>query len=279
MGPVSTTGNAIATFKELCLDSHPAQGQDVTALGRFWAAATGCEYSVTGDPVGPADPGDVVGAEEGMGIAICPVPEPKTVKHRVHLDVSTDDVQTLVALGATVLREPDAGSTELGISWTVMTDPEGGEFCAFVRQPEKLTPYRAFELNVDSVDAEASARWWGEVFGVEAQNDGKPWWWIEGAPGFPSKTPWWGLVFSTVPEPKTVKNRWHWDVYGEVGEFLARGATKLAELPRWTVLADPEGNESVVLPARTRADGSVEVNTGWTTMQDPEGNEFCVFAG
>jgi len=230
--------NAIARFKELCLDTHPADGQEVTALGRFWAAATGCEYVVSDNP---ADPGDVVGTEEGMGIAVCPVPEAKTVKHRVHLDVSTDDVQSLVALGATVLREPDEE-----ISWTVMADPEGGEFCAFVRPREKLTPYRAFEFNVDCVDAEASARWWGEVFGVEAQNDGQAWWWIDGAPGFPTETPWWGMVFGAVPEPKTVKNRWHWDVYGDVDDFLARGATQLWEMPRWTVLADPEGNEFCV---------------------------------
>ncbi len=40
-----------------------------------------------------------------MGIALCPVPEPKTVKHRVHLDVHTDSVDTLLALG----RHPGAG--------------------------------------------------------------------------------------------------------------------------------------------------------------------------
>ena len=67
-------------------------------LAPFWAAATGCEF-VPG--AGPGDPGDVVGEVEGMGIAICPVPERKTVKHRVHLDLHTDSVETLLALGAT----------------------------------------------------------------------------------------------------------------------------------------------------------------------------------
>src|ERR1700712_5420751 len=110
---------SIATFKELCLDTHPAPGQDPTALGRFWAAATGCEYAPGSSPDGS---GDVLGAEEGMGIAICPVPEPKTVKHRVHLDVHTADVAGLVALGATVQRVPDDE-----IRWTVLTDPERSE--------------------------------------------------------------------------------------------------------------------------------------------------------
>lgn len=233
---------AIATFKELCLDSHPADGQDHRALGRFWAAATGCEYVVADDP---ADPGDVVGAEEGMGIAICPVPEPKSVKHRVHLDISVAELSEVLELGARVLRERDDE-----IRWTVMSDPEGGEFCAFVQPPERLAPYRTFELAVDSVDAEATARWWAEVFGVEVENNGEPWWWIRGAPGFPSAAvaPFWAMVFGNVPEPKTVKNRLHWDVYGDPADFLARGATHLWDMPRWTTLADPEGNEFCVFP-------------------------------
>jgi hypothetical protein len=49
-----------------------------------------------------------------------------------------------------------------------------------------------------------------------------------------------------VPEPKTVKNRVHWDVYGTVEEFLDRGATRLWDTPGWVTLADPEGNEFCV---------------------------------
>jgi hypothetical protein len=59
-------------------------------------------------------------------LVFAPVPEPKTVKNRIHLDVSTPDVAALVSAGATVLRTPDDS-----ISWTVMTDPDGNEFCAF----------------------------------------------------------------------------------------------------------------------------------------------------
>lgn len=228
---------AIARFKELCLDTSvdPAAAGE---LGRFWAAAIGVDF-VPGGAEG--EPGDLVGAEEGMGIALCPVPEPKTAKHRVHLDVSTASVAELAGRGASVLREPDQE-----ISWTVLADPEGGEFCAFTRPAEQLPDYRLFEVVVDSADPEAAARWWGAAFGVEARNDGKPWWWIEKAPGFPAEVPWWGMVFVPVPEPKTVKNRIHWDLYGQVSDFVARGATVLWEMPRWTVLADPEGNEFCV---------------------------------
>jgi Glyoxalase-like domain len=55
-----------------------------------------------------------------------PVPEPKTVKNRVHWDVVCPDVDALVARGAAVARAPDDE-----ISWHVLADPEGNEFCAF----------------------------------------------------------------------------------------------------------------------------------------------------
>ena len=55
-----------------------------------------------------------------------PVPEPKAVKNRIHWDVTVPGVAPLAEVGATVLREPDAE-----ISWYVLADPEGNEFCAF----------------------------------------------------------------------------------------------------------------------------------------------------
>ncbi len=220
------------TFKELCLDSSG----DAEVLGRFWAAATGCEY-VEGDDGGV---GDVQGTEEGMGIAICPVPEEKTVKHRVHLDVHAGSVEEVVALGATRAPHQDPADP-----WTVMLDPEGGEFCVFVR--EEVPSYRTYELAVDSADPAAIAGWWAEVFDVPVRNEGQPWSWLTGVPGMPFES----IVFGPVPEPKTVKNRLHWDVYGDVDDLLARGATRLWEMPRWTVLADPEGNEFCVFAPRS----------------------------
>ena len=55
------------------------------------------------------------------------MPEPKTVKNRVHIDVVTDDVDALIAHGATVVRGPGDG-----IDFHVLADPDGNEFCAFV---------------------------------------------------------------------------------------------------------------------------------------------------
>ena len=57
------------------------------------------------------------------------VPEPKTLKNRVHLDLGAPDPAALITraveLGATRLRDYD----ESGFRWTVLTDPEGNEFC------------------------------------------------------------------------------------------------------------------------------------------------------
>jgi predicted enzyme related to lactoylglutathione lyase len=58
------------------------------------------------------------------------VPEPKTVKNRVHLDLRGEsmaaEVERLIALGAAFIAERTLGE---GVRWTVMADPEGNEFC------------------------------------------------------------------------------------------------------------------------------------------------------
>src|SRR5262245_38520749 len=56
--------------------------------------------------------------------------------------------------------------------------------------------------------------------------------------------------FNKVEEIKRVKNRVHVDVYGDVAELLGRGATMVDRQDRWTVLADPEGNEFCVFEPR-----------------------------
>ena len=214
-------------FKELCLDVHG----DPAVLGEFWSAVTGVPY-VRGP--GPGEPGDLVGDVEGMGIALCPVPEVKTVKNRVHLDVHTDSVDTLLALGASLAPGYDNAED----AWTVLLDPEGGELCAFVR--DEVPAYKVYELTVDSADAEQNARWWADVLGGTYGEKDQDEAWVERIPGAPFDC----IVFGTVPEPKTVKNRIHWDVRTDDLALLTdAGATVLTTQPRWTVMADPEGNE------------------------------------
>ena len=78
----------------------------------------------------PDDPVDERGAGTGRRILFQAVPEPKTVKNRVHLDLLVGpeahdaEVQRLVALGATVVGVHDGNEGR----WTLLADPEGNEF-------------------------------------------------------------------------------------------------------------------------------------------------------
>ena len=59
------------------------------------------------------------------------VPEPRTVKNRMHMDVEADnreaEIERLIGLGAT--RGDTHTMAEYGITWTVLQDPEGNELC------------------------------------------------------------------------------------------------------------------------------------------------------
>lgn len=80
-------------------------------------------------PDDPYDPDSGTGL--GRRLLFQRVPEAKTVKNRLHLDLHpgagrrADEVARLEALGARVLREVKEPAGE----WTVMADPEGNEFC------------------------------------------------------------------------------------------------------------------------------------------------------
>jgi len=71
------------------------------------------------------------GLERAPRILFQLVPEPKTVKNRVHLDVRVGDddvdavVERLVSRGATVLHHGRQGPS----TWVTITDPEGNELC------------------------------------------------------------------------------------------------------------------------------------------------------
>ena len=68
-------------------------------------------------------------SQPGPTMFFVAVPEPKTGKNRVHVDLVADDrraeIDRLVGLGATFVADKD----EWGLSWSVMADPEGNEFC------------------------------------------------------------------------------------------------------------------------------------------------------
>ena len=108
-------------FKDLCLDASDHQ-----ALADWWCAALGYVRQAEESPrqldwpVPIEDP-----AGQGPLIWINPVPEPKSVKNRMHLDVVGDKAE-LLGLGATMVRARDEE-----IDWDILADPEGNEFCVF----------------------------------------------------------------------------------------------------------------------------------------------------
>jgi len=121
---------------------------DPGALAEFWAAALAERgYAVPGPPGDFADwpaflaangvpehrwnDASAIEAEGHPRIFFQKVPEPKTAKNRMHLDLHTADgqrdaeVERLIGLGATFLHDGRQGP----YAWVTLADPEGNEFC------------------------------------------------------------------------------------------------------------------------------------------------------
>lgn len=118
-------------FTELAVDCH-----DPERLSAFWCEVL--DFKVIDRSAGQVEIGsweptveDVRAGQMPPTVVFIQVPEDKTAKNRLHLDVSPidrgteDEVSRLLGLGATradVGQGPDR-------SWVVMADPEGNEFC------------------------------------------------------------------------------------------------------------------------------------------------------
>ena len=108
------------------------KAHDDSALGRFWAEALGWSISSEGPGVTNLQP---EGFTYPDPVAVCmdilAVPDPKTVKNRVHVDLATTSAAHQAEL---VARLQDLGATPVDVGqgdvpWTVLADPEGNEFC------------------------------------------------------------------------------------------------------------------------------------------------------
>ena len=117
-----------ARFTELIVDAA-----DPEALARWWAEVLGWRLTEADDEGAEiADPGGALPT-----IVFVPVPEAKAAKNRLHIDVSPvgshqeAELGRLLSLGAT---RADVGQGD--VSWVVLHDPEGNEFCLLRRQVE-----------------------------------------------------------------------------------------------------------------------------------------------
>ncbi|MET7717599.1 VOC family protein [Streptomyces sp. NPDC005407] len=101
---------------------------DAYHLGQFWAAVL--DGSLADDDF-PGDPEALVTAP-GSALLFVTVPDAKTVKNRLHVDLQPQDrsrdeeVERILALGATVVGDHRRAD---GTGWVTLADPEGNEFC------------------------------------------------------------------------------------------------------------------------------------------------------
>lgn len=110
----------------IVIDCH-----DPEKLAEFWSAAIGYtnagiveQYAMLRDP-----------EKKGPNLLLQKVDEPKPGKNRMHWDwmaaskeEHAAEIERLLSLGATKV----ADKAEMGISWAVLADPEGNEFCVAV---------------------------------------------------------------------------------------------------------------------------------------------------
>ncbi len=118
-------GNAISGIAALAIDCADPPG-----LARFWQQLLGGEVEVD-------EEGDAELTGGPVRLDFLRVPEHKTVKNRLHLDLRSDDYDAAVA------HALDVGATRAddvydGGNWQVLRDPEGNEFC--ILRPRAAPP-------------------------------------------------------------------------------------------------------------------------------------------
>ncbi|WP_103351519.1 VOC family protein [Amycolatopsis sp. CA-128772] len=226
-------------------------------LADFWAALLGWRVALE-------EPGEVdvrAPASDGwdLDLVFVPVPEPKKVKNRVHLDLASTTAAHQAELVARAL-ELGGSRVDLGqgdVPWVVLADPEGNEFCVLEPRERYADTDAVASIVVDAHAPEALAGFWARITGWPVQGrDGDVLVSLRSPSG---RGPW--LEFLRNDDVKRVKNRVHLDVAppadaghaAAVTEVVAAGAAPAdlggPALP-WRVLTDPEGNEFCVLTPR-----------------------------
>ncbi|MDQ1374501.1 MAG: hypothetical protein QOJ09_1839 [Actinomycetota bacterium] len=227
----------------LCIDAG-----DAVRLAHFWAAALHWEIDERRAEIGlvPTD-------GTRFRIIFEPVPEKKTGKNRIHLDLTTtsadDQVETIASLVELGGRHAEVGQRG-DEPHVVLADPEGNEFC--IIEPENSFLADCGRLGSITCDgSRAVGYFWSETLGwplVWDQDD-------ETAIRAPDGT---GPFITWGPPvpPKITKNRLHLEIAPDRGD-------QGAELDRLVSLG------------ATRTDIG-QSNVDWVGMADPDGNEFRV---
>ena len=119
-----------AQLREICIDCV-----DTARVAEFWSNVLGWKVQPSGDDfVWMSESGEPF---PGLVLVFAPVPEKKSVKNRIHIDVSPigcdrdEEVERLIGFGASRV---DVGQGEQ--PWVVLADPEGNEFCVLGRRAD-----------------------------------------------------------------------------------------------------------------------------------------------
>ncbi|SDS38582.1 hypothetical protein SAMN04488543_1632 [Friedmanniella luteola] len=230
---------------------------DDASLGRFWAAALGWGVSSEGPGVTNVEP---VGFDWPDPSAVCvdvvTVPDPETVRYRVHLDLATTSAAHHAAL---VTRLQELGATPAGPApggppRTVLADPEGNLFCVLEPRATDRDTGPIAEVVLDCADPPALTRFWEAAIGwtVHAVSDDHAL--LRSAEGV-------GPYLRLLREPH-LPNPWsrvHLDLRPRPGDDQAAEVARLEELGAALAAGGRTGHP-------------------WRVMTDPGGQEFCVLA-
>jgi len=110
-------GVRVGTITVDCADPH--------RLGGFWSALLGVAVVEVGE-----DYTELAKlSEDGPNLLFLQVPEPKSGKNRLHLDLVVTDVKSAVDSALDLGARRAEGELAGPFPWAVLLDPEGNEFC------------------------------------------------------------------------------------------------------------------------------------------------------
>lgn len=235
----------------LCFDAN-----EPLRLARFWAAALSWDIDDESDEEISLVPTDGT----RFRLVFLPVPEPKSEKNRIHLDLVSESrehqaemVDRLTSLGAQRIDVGQGSDAE----HVVLGDPEGNELCVVLRGEFLATTGLIGAIVFEPADHPVVGRFWSEATGwpIVYDRDG------DIAIRDPSGRGPFITFGPPVEATKRAKNRLHLDIAppadgdqdAEVERLIGLGARRVdigqGDVP-WVVMADPQGNEFCVLTPR-----------------------------